>query len=165
MQHVWVPVRSVSRFSDLATRRLVTRAWPVALDEVDRNERIAAGSLLALAVPWLLYTRFYFWLQPRHLTFDGPFMYITGKPDPACGLTRTFAWMWRGDLAHAVVVYPLGPLIFVATVALVAYLAAVIVTGRSIRVLVSPVTQRSIVIVALVALGLNWAAKLIWLGM
>lgn len=122
-------------------------------------------SLLALAVPWLTYTRLYFWLQPRHLTFDGPFMYITGKPDPGCGLTRTFAWMWRGDLAHAVIVYPLGPLIFVVTVALVAYSVAVILTGRSIRLAVSPFLERSILIAALVALGLNWIAKLIWLGM
>ena len=92
-------------------------------------------------------------------------MYITGKPDPGCGLTRTFAWMWRGDLAHAVIVYPLGPLIFVVTVALVAYSVAVILTGRSIRLAVSPFLERSILIAALVALGLNWIAKLIWLGM
>lgn len=155
----------MNELSDLATRRPVFSAPLVALARAGRNERIGATSLLALVVSWLTYTRSYFWLQPRHLTFDGLFMYITGKPDPACGLTRTFAWMWRGDLAHAVVVYPLGPLIFVATVALAAYLVAVIVTGRSLRVRLSPFTQRTIVIVALAALGLNWTAKLIWLGM
>ena len=150
---------------ELASRQPAPSLPPVALDRTGRSGRIGAVSLLALVVPWLIYTRFYFWLQPRHLTFDGPFMYITGKPDPACGLTRTFAWMWRGDLAHAVIVYPLGPLIFIATVALVAYLLMVIISGRSLRVSLSPSTERAIVIVALVAFGLNWAAKLIWLGM
>ena len=130
-----------------------------------RNERTAAASLLAFAVAWFTYTRLYFWLQPRHLTFDGPFMYLTGKPDPGCGLTRTFAWMWRGDLAHAFIVYPLGPLIFVATVGLVVYSAAVVITGRYLRLSLSPFTERTIAVVALAALGLNWMAKLLWLGM
>ena len=122
-------------------------------------------SVLALAVSWLIYTRFYFWLQPRHLTYDGPFMYLTGKPDPACGLTRTFAWMWRGDLLHAFLVYPLGPLIFIGTLGFVAYSVVTIISGHSLRLVLSHRAQRSIVIGALIALGLNWASKLIWLGM
>ena len=126
---------------------------------------MAIFSVLALAVSWLIYTRFYFWLQPRHLTYDGPFMYLTGKPDPACGLTRTFAWMWRGDLLHAFLVYPLGPLVFIGTLGFVAYALATVVTGHSLRLALSPRAQRSIMIGALVALGLNWASKLIWLGM
>jgi len=129
------------------------------------QERLATAGILALAVSWLTYTHFYFWLQPRHLTYDGPFMYLTGKPDPACGLTRTFAWMWRGDLLHAFLVYPLGPLMFIGTIAFVAYSVATIVTGRSLRFVLSPTAQRSIMIGALVAIGLNWASKLIWLGM
>lgn len=131
-----------------------------------RQERLAAAGFLALALPWLAYTRLYFWLHPRHLTFDPSlFMYLTGKPDPGCGLTRTFAWMWRGDLAHAVSVYPLGPIIFVATLGLAVYSAAIVLGGRSLRFSLSPSVQRGIVTVALVALGLNWASKLIWLGM
>ncbi len=153
------------RFWDRMSPQSVRRPPLVSVVRADRYERMAAGGLLALALSWLAYTRFYFWLQPRHLTFDGPFMYLTGKPDPGCGLTRTFAWMWRADLAHAVLVYPLGPLIFVGTFVLVAYSLAVIIGGRSLRFRLSPVVQRSIVIVAIVALGLNWASKLIWLGM
>ena len=131
----------------------------------NRSERMAAVGMLALALSWLTYTRFYFWLQPRHLTYDGPFMYLTGKPDPACGLTRTFAWMWRGDLIHAFLVYPLGPLMFTGTLVFVAYALGTIVSGRSLRLALSPTVQRSIMIGALVAFGLNWASKLIWLGM
>ena len=127
---------------------------------------MAAAGFLALALPWLAYTRLYFWLHPRHLTFDPSlFMYLTGKPDPGCGLTRTFAWMWRGDVAHAALVYPLGPIIFLATFGLVGYWAVVALGGRSLRISLSPSWQRGIVIVVLVALGLNWASKLIWLGM
>lgn len=122
--------------------------------------------MLALAIAWLIYTRLYFWLHPRHLTFDPSlFMYLTGKPDPSCGLTRTFAWMWRGDLARAVAVYPLGPLMFIATVLLAVYWAGVVVSGRSIPIRLPSRVQRAIVIVAVIALGLNWASKLIWLGM
>lgn len=150
---------------EVASPRSQVRAKWIGPVRAGRNERTAAASLLAFAVAWFTYTRFYFWLQPRHLTFDGPFMYLTGKPDPACGLTRTFAWMWRGDLGHAFIVYPLGPLIFVATGALVVYSAAVIITGRYLRLSLSPFAARTIAVVALAALGLNWIAKLLWLGM
>jgi hypothetical protein len=137
-------------------------AWAAA----DRQERQTVAGLLLLALTWLTYTRLYFWLHPRHLTFDPSlFMYLTGKPDPACGLTRTFAWMWRGDLARSVAVYPLGPVIFVTTFVLVAYWAAILVSGQSLHLRLSARVQSGIVIVAVVALGLNWAAKLIWLGM
>ena len=90
---------------------------------------------------------------------------LTGKPDPGCGLTRTFAWMWRGEVAHAASVYPLGPIIFLATFGLVGYWAAVALSGQSLRFTLSPYWQRGVVVVALVALGLNWASKLVWLGM
>jgi len=107
-----------------------------------------------------------FVLHPLGLTFDPSlFMRLTGHPDPACGLTRTFAWMWRGDLARSAAVYPLGPIIFVATFVLIAYWAAILVRGRSLHFNLSPRAQSGIVIVAVVALGLNWASKLIWLGM
>ena len=123
-------------------------------------------TLLGLAIPWLIYTRLYFYLQPRHLTFDGGFfMTYFKKPDPFCGMTRTFAWMWRADLPHAVSVYPLGPLIFVATFGLVAYSAVVLASGRSLRLALTRRRVWTFIVVCVVALGLNWASKLIWLGM
>ena len=155
----------MTRFCELTSPQLVRRPPLVGLVRSEPSERVIAGGLLVLAVSWLTYTRFYFFLQPRHLTFDGPFMYLTGKPDPGCGLTRTFAWMWRGDLTHALLVYPLGPLIFVGTFAFVVYLLAVIVGGRSLRFRLSPAVQRGIIFGALIALGLNWASKWFWLGM
>ena len=92
-------------------------------------------------------------------------MWVLHKPDPFCGGTRTFAWMWRGDLGHAVLVYPLGPLLFVAAIAGVAYALGVLVSGRSVRVRASRSMIRLGLAIAIVALGLNWTAKLVWLGM
>ncbi len=92
-------------------------------------------------------------------------MYLTGKPDPGCGLTRTFAWMWRGDLFHAVSVYPLGPLVFAGTILVVFWALAVLVLGRVARIWLSGGQWRVLIAVSLIALALNWASKLIWLGM
>ncbi|HEY8839629.1 MAG TPA: DUF2752 domain-containing protein [Candidatus Dormibacteraeota bacterium] len=130
------------------------------------GDRWLAWTLLGVALPWLVYTRLYFFLQPRHLTYDGSaFMWLFNKPDPSCGLTRTFAWMWRGDLAHAVAVYPLGPIVFVATISLVVYSGTVLLSGRAVHLNLPPSTVRLLIWVGLAAVGLNWIAKLAWLGM
>ena len=130
------------------------------------GDRWLARAVLGVAVPWLAYTRIYFFLHPRHLTFDGgAFMWLFNKPDPFCGGTRTFAWMWTGDVGRAVAVYPLGPLVFVATVALVVYGLYVLVSGRAVRLNPSPTIVRRALLVGFVTLGLNWIAKLAWLGM
>jgi hypothetical protein len=130
------------------------------------GDRRLAWTLVGIGLPWLAYTRFYFFLHPRHLTFDGgAFMWLFNKPDPFCGGTRTFAWMWRGDVGRAVAVYPLGPLLFVATLALVVYAVIALVSGRAVHVNPSAPTMRLVLWVGLVALGLNWIVKLAWLGM
>jgi hypothetical protein len=142
------------------------RAPLAAVAPATSGDRWLAWTLLGIALPWLVYTRLYFFLQPRHLTYDGgAFMWLFNKPDPSCGLTRTFAWMWRGDLGRAVAVYPLGPLVFVATVALAVYAVVALLSGRAVHVNLSPATLRLMIWVGLVALGLNWIAKLAWLGM
>lgn len=91
-------------------------------------------------------------------------MHLTGRPDPLCGLTRTFAWMWRGDVLEAVAVYPLGPLVFAATFPLLGYAAAVLVSGRTLHLDVPATARRVVLTVALTAVALNWTAKLVWLG-
>ncbi|HEY8802899.1 MAG TPA: DUF2752 domain-containing protein [Candidatus Dormibacteraeota bacterium] len=156
----------MSRSSALISAPSEPRHPLVVLGQADRKDRISATGLLVLGVAWLLYTRLYFVLHPRGLTFDfSAFMYLTNRPDPSCGLTRTFAWMWRGDLVRSVAVYPLGPIVFVAMVVLVAYWAAVSCTGRSIRFRLSQRVQRAAVLIVLIAVALNWASKLLWLGM
>jgi hypothetical protein len=129
---------------------------------VDRGGRAMDGLLLVFALSWLTYTAAYFVLHPQGLTFDPSlFMYLTGKPDPACGLTRTFAWMWRGDVISAVRVYPLGPLLFVATI----NSAASVIAGKTFRLEMSQRAIRIGLIIVAAAFAANWASKLIWLGM
>ena len=131
-----------------------------------RSDRATAAVILAGAVPWLVYTRLYFWLHPKHLTLDPSlFMYLTGRPDPFCGLTRTFAWMWRGDVGRAVLVYPLGPLLFLASFVLVGYALYRLASGRALQITFSWRTAPALVVIPLLALAVNWAAKLLWLGM
>ncbi|MHB8613711.1 MAG: DUF2752 domain-containing protein [Candidatus Dormibacteraceae bacterium] len=155
---------SLARISQQSAPRPALRRVVVA--PAMSGDRWFAWSLLGLGLPWLVYTRLYFFLQPRHLTYDGgAFMWLFNKPDPGCGLTRTFAWMWRGDLGRAVAVYPLGPLVFLATVALAVYAVVVLLGGRAVHVNLSPATVRFVLGVGVVALGLNWIAKLAWLGM
>src|SRR5260370_1829454 len=109
------------------------------------GDRWLAWTFLGIGLPWLAYPRLYFFLHPRHLTFDGGlFMRYFNKPDPFCGGTRTFAWMWRGDVGRAVAVYPLGPLLFVATVALVVYGLYVFVTRPPLPTNLSPPIPRPV---------------------
>ena len=155
---------SLARTSAQSARSHASR--PAVVADATGGDRWLAWTLLGIALPWLAYTRLYFFLHPRHLTFDGGgFMWLFNKPDPSCGLTRTFAWMWRGDLDRAVAVYPLGPLVFVATVGLAVYAVVVLLGGRAVHINPSPSTVRRVLLVGFVALGLNWIAKLAWLGM
>ena len=139
--------------------------WPAWIDRAQGPDRSSAALILALGLAWLTYTRLYFWLHPTGLTAaPSLFMHLTGRPDPLCGLTRTFAWMWRGDLVQAVAVYPLGPFVFAASFPLLGYAAAVLVSGWALRLEMPHVVRRMLLVGLLVAVALNWAAKLIWLG-
>jgi hypothetical protein len=57
------------------------------------------------------------------------------------------------------------PLLFVIAVAFVLYGAYVLITGRAVWINLSRAIITGIVIISLVALAFNWAAKLVWLGM
>jgi hypothetical protein len=152
---------SVPIYSPSALKRPLL-GWAV----IGRQDRIVQVPPLALLVAWFTYTRLYFFLHPRGLTFDPSlFMYLTGKPDPSCGLTRTFAWTWRGDLAQAVRVYPLGPIVFVFAAAFVVYLGISVLTGQQLAINIPRRLWLTLIGVSLVALAANWTAKLIWLGM
>src|SRR5258708_3691380 len=131
-----------------------------------RLDRANHLGILAATGAWLVYTRLYFVLHPAHLTFDpSVFMWLTGKPDPTCGLTRTFAWMWRADVGQAVAVYPVGPLLFVLVLAICLNSAAALVSGRRVQLAMSTSTRRVVIVVVVVAVLANWSSKLIWLGM
>jgi hypothetical protein len=135
----------------------VTRALPA-----DRMRDIAIAAALVL---WLAYTRLYWVLQAAHIAAPPcPFLVITGHPCPFCGGTRSFAYMWRGDLADAVRLYPLGPALFAGTLVGVAGLAAGAITGRTWTPRLTAMQWRLVVIGAVSALLLSWALKVFVLG-
>jgi uncharacterized protein DUF2752 len=74
-----------------------------------REDRVRNLVVLGTLVVWMVYTRVFWGLYAAHATLPPcPFFRLTGHPCPFCGGTRSFAYMWRGDIAHAIQIYPLG---------------------------------------------------------
>ncbi len=135
----------------------MSRALPA--DRI-RNLAILGGLLV-----WLAYTRVYWSLQTLHLSMPPcPFFYLTGHPCPFCGGTRSFAYMWQGDIADAVRLYPLGPALFTGTLVGVGGLAGGIVSGRTWTPRLTPRQWNLLVIGGLTTLALSWALKVFVLG-
>jgi hypothetical protein len=136
---------------------LVARALPA--------DRLRYFGLVAALLLWLAYTRIYFLLQAVHLTAPPcPFYYLTGYPCPFCGGTRSFAYMWQGDVADSVRLYPLGPALFAGTFVAVAGLAAGAVGGRTWTPGFTGRRWRALAIGAVSAVVLSWALKVFVLG-
>lgn len=136
--------------------RLHARPAIVPARPLDRTRNlIVLGTLVA----WMLYTRFYFILEGAHATVPAGLLYkLTGIPCPFCGGTRGFAYMWNGDVGHAMLLYPLTPPLFAGTLVAIPVLLVAVVTGRDIRV-PAPVFRIALVIGA-VALAISWGLKL-----
>ncbi len=64
----------------------------------------------------------------------------------------------------AVLAYPLGPALFVLSFPLLAGAALVLVRGRAVRLRPPAPARRALLAAVLLLLALNWAAKLVWLG-
>lgn len=129
--------------------------------QVEAGRRNESAGLLALLSLWLAYTRFFTALQVAHVSLPAcPFYALTGHPCPFCGGTRSYAAMWRGDIAAAFRYHPLGPLLFFATFGAVGYAAWTLASGRRLSVRV----PSAIWVVAGLALSLSWSLKLFWLG-
>ena len=122
--------------------------------------------LVAFAlVVWLVYTRVYWVLHALHLGAPVcPFYFLTGHPCPFCGGTRSFAYMWGGDLSDAVRLYPLGPALFAGTFGAVGGLVAGAVSGRSLRPRLTPAQWRGVLLGTLVTVLISWALKVFVLG-
>ncbi len=125
-----------------------------------RDLAILGGLLM-----WLVYTRIFFVLQAAHLSAPPcPFYYITGHPCPFCGGTRSFAYMWQGDLANSVRLYPLGPALFAGTLAGVAGLAVGAVSGRTWTPKLTRDQWRALGIGVGTAVLVSWVLKVFILG-
>ena len=140
-------------------------ASPLSFSRAVGAERMRDLALISGLLVWLVYTRMYFLLQAAHLTAPPcPFFYLTGHPCPFCGGTRSFAYMWEGDLADAVRLYPLGPLLFAGTLAGVGGLVAGAVTGRTWVPRLTGFQWRLLAIGVVSAVTLSWALKVLVLG-
>ena len=122
---------------------------------------VAAAGAGMLAMAWTLPG---LWVRGINPIPPCLFHTLTGQPCPFCGGTRSFAAMAHGNVAAAVRVFPIGPLLFVAVVAAVIYGAWAVLTGRRVRVTMDPGLRRALVVAGLLVLAVNWASKLFILG-
>ncbi|HKW70342.1 MAG TPA: DUF2752 domain-containing protein [Candidatus Dormibacteraeota bacterium] len=138
---------------------------PVALTRALPADRMRDLGLALALLTWLVYTRVFWILQAAHLTAPPcPFYYLTGHPCPFCGGTRSFAYMWRGDIADAVRLYPFGPALFAGTFVAIGGLLAGAVGGRTWTPRLSARQWRLVGIGAGSALLISWALKVFVLG-
>ncbi len=126
------------------------------LPAVRRNALLLAG-----LVAWMAYTRVFWAAHAAHATLPPcPFLRLTGHPCPLCGGTRSFAYMWRGDVAHASALYPLGPVMFFATAGAVPVLAFAVAARLDLEWRLSRQWQRALSGAVLGVLAASWVLKL-----
>jgi uncharacterized protein DUF2752 len=140
-------------------------ALPLTLSRAARADRMRDLALLGALLLWLAYTRVFFLLQAAHISAPPcPFFYLTGHPCPFCGGTRSFAYMWQGDLTSSVRLYPLGPALFAGTLAAVAGLVVAAITGRTWRPRLTAAQWRALGAGAASAVAISWTLKVFVLG-
>ena len=133
----------------------------VAVVRAGAEARLRNALLLIGLVLWMLYTRVYWSLHAMHLGLPQcPFLAITGHPCPFCGGTRSFAYMWNGRVTNAVLLYPLGPLMFVVTALAIPVLAAALLADRDLTVRLPDRLRRPLLGCAAGVLAVSWALKL-----
>ena len=138
---------------------------PIALSKALPADRIRDLAIAGVLILWLVYTRIFWALQAAHLSAPPcPFYYLTGHPCPFCGGTRSFAYTWSGDIADAVRLYPLGPVLFAGTFVGIGGLLAGVATGRTWTSRLSPLQWRLVAFGAGSAILLSWALKVFVLG-
>jgi len=138
---------------------------PLGLSRAVPADRLRDRGLAAGLVLWLLYTRLYFVLHTSHIVAPTcPFFAITGHPCPFCGGTRSFAYMWQGDIADSVRLYPLGPALFLGSLFGTAGLASGALTGRTWSLNLSSFQWKLLTIGGVSAIAVSWVLKWFVLG-
>ena len=138
---------------------------PISFTRALPSDRLRDVVLLGALSFWMLYTRVYWVLQTAHIAAPiCPFYYATGHPCPFCGGTRSFAYMWRGDIADAVRLYPLGPVLFAGTILGMTGLSFGALTGRTWAPRLTSMQWRLLWIGVGSAVLMSWALKVFVLG-
>jgi len=139
--------------------------YPIALIKALPAQRLRDLGLFGGLALWLVYTRLYWAMHAAHLSMPPcPFFYLTGHPCPFCGGTRSFAYMWQGDMADAVRLYPLGPALFAGTLLGMGGLGAGLVSGRTWSPSLTSQQWRLVMIGGVSAVMISWALKVFVLG-
>src|SRR4029077_7703713 len=139
--------------------------YPIALIKALPAQRVRDLGLFGGLALWLVYTRLYWAMHAAHLSMPPcPFFYLTGHPCPFCGGTRSFAYMWEGDMADAVRLYPLGPALFAGTLLGMGGLGAGLVSGRTWSPRLTSQQWRLLTIGGVSAVMISWALKVFVLG-
>jgi len=140
-------------------------AFPISINKALPDQRLRDLGMFGGLMLWLVYTRVYWAMHALHATLPPcPFYYLTGHPCPFCGGTRSFAYMWQGDIADAVRLYPLGPAFFAGTILGAGGLGAGLVTGRTWSPRLTSFQWRLVTIGAVSAIAISWALKVFVLG-
>jgi hypothetical protein len=139
--------------------------FPISITRAMPGDRLRDLGLLGGLVLWLAYTRIFWALQATHLAMPPcPFYYLTGHPCPFCGGTRSFAYMWQGDVANAVRLYPLGPLMFTGSLLGVAGLTTGLISGRTWMPRLTGRQWRMLWIAIASLIAVSWVLKVFVLG-
>ena len=140
-------------------------SFPISITKALPDQRLRDLGLFGGLVLWLIYTRVFLAMHAAHFTLPPcPFYYLTGHPCPFCGGTRSFAYMWQGDIADAVRLYPLGPALFAGTFLGAGGLAAGLVTGRTWVPRLTSMQWRLLMIGGISLVAISWALKVFVLG-
>jgi len=138
---------------------------PVALTRALPADRMRDLAIAGALILWLAYTRIFWVLQAAHLSAPPcPFYYLTGHPCPFCGGTRSFAYMWSGDISDSVRLYPLGPALFAGTLVGIGGLLTGAAAGRTWTPRLTRMQWRLVAFGAGTAILLSWALKVFVLG-
>jgi hypothetical protein len=133
----------------------------IAVVRADAEARLRNASILGGLVLWMVYTRFFWQAHALHATLPPcPFLALTGHPCPFCGGTRSFAYLWQGNVSRAVALYPLGPLLFAGTLAAVPLVAVALIADRDVVVRLPDRLRRALLRIGLGTLAISWALKL-----
>jgi hypothetical protein len=140
-------------------------SFPISISRSLPDQRLRDFGLFGGLVLWLVYTRVYWAMHAAHFTLPPcPFYYLTGHPCPFCGGTRSFAYMWEGDIADAVRLYPLGPALFGGTILGVGGLAAGLISGRTWTPQLTSRQWHLLTISGISLVLISWALKVFVLG-
>jgi hypothetical protein len=138
---------------------------PIAIARAVPGDRMRDLGILAGLVAWLVYTRVFWALHSAHIVLPPcPFYYLTGHPCPFCGGTRSFAYMWQGDISDAVRLYPLGPAMFAGSLLGVGGLASGLITGRTWSLNLTQMQWRLLTVGVVSAIATSWILKVLVLG-